>query len=119
LLAKNLNANARVLSKRGACEFFASKLAPTKTRRLYLAEQQQHQQNNQYHTQDTRRSITPVTRVREHRQATDQQEDQDNRWFVHVQWDALPLPTLPLRRKFIVFIKHFDALLISFNAYAT
>ncbi|RZI30209.1 hypothetical protein EUX57_18780 [Pseudomonas orientalis] len=29
LLAKNLNDNARFLNQRGACEFFASKLAPT------------------------------------------------------------------------------------------
>ena len=30
LLAKNLNDNARFLNERGACEFFASKLAPTR-----------------------------------------------------------------------------------------
>jgi len=30
LLAKNVNDNACFLSERGACEFFASKLAPTK-----------------------------------------------------------------------------------------
>jgi len=30
LLAKNLNDNACFLNQRGACEFFASKLAPTK-----------------------------------------------------------------------------------------
>ncbi|AZE91897.1 hypothetical protein C4J97_5245 [Pseudomonas orientalis] len=30
LLAKNVNDNARFLNERGACEFFASKLAPTK-----------------------------------------------------------------------------------------
>ncbi|RZI24036.1 hypothetical protein EUX53_11395 [Pseudomonas orientalis] len=29
MLAKNLNDNARFLNQRGACEFFASKLAPT------------------------------------------------------------------------------------------
>ena len=29
LLAKNVNDNAGFLNKRGACEFFASKLAPT------------------------------------------------------------------------------------------
>ena len=29
MLAKNVNDNARCLNKRGACEFFASKLAPT------------------------------------------------------------------------------------------
>jgi len=29
LLAKNVNDNACVLKERGACEFFASKLAPT------------------------------------------------------------------------------------------
>jgi len=29
LLAKNVNDNACFLNKRGACEFFASKLAPT------------------------------------------------------------------------------------------
>ena len=31
MLAKNLNDNARFLNKRGACKFFASKLAPTKS----------------------------------------------------------------------------------------
>ncbi len=31
LLAKNVNDNAGILNERGACEFFASKLAPTKT----------------------------------------------------------------------------------------
>ncbi|AZF26404.1 hypothetical protein C4J90_2231 [Pseudomonas sp. R2-60-08W] len=31
LLAKNVNDNACFLNKRGACEFFASKLAPTKS----------------------------------------------------------------------------------------
>ena len=31
LLAKNLNDNACFLNKRGACEFFASKLAPTES----------------------------------------------------------------------------------------
>jgi hypothetical protein len=30
LLAKNVNDNACFLNERGACEFFASKLAPTK-----------------------------------------------------------------------------------------
>ena len=30
MLAKNLNDNAPFLNERGACEFFASKLAPTK-----------------------------------------------------------------------------------------
>ena len=29
MLAKNVNDNACFLNKRGACEFFASKLAPT------------------------------------------------------------------------------------------
>ena len=29
MLAKNINDNAGFLNKRGACEFFASKLAPT------------------------------------------------------------------------------------------
>ncbi len=29
MLAKNVNDNACSLNKRGACEFFASKLAPT------------------------------------------------------------------------------------------
>ncbi|NCE92066.1 hypothetical protein DK871_18585 [Pseudomonas sp. L13] len=29
MLAKNVNDNAGFLNKRGACEFFASKLAPT------------------------------------------------------------------------------------------
>ncbi|WP_256673973.1 hypothetical protein [Pseudomonas fluorescens] len=29
MLAKNVNDNPRLLNKRGACEFFASKLAPT------------------------------------------------------------------------------------------
>ncbi len=29
LLAKNVNDNACLLNERGACEFFASKLAPT------------------------------------------------------------------------------------------
>ena len=29
MLAKNVNDNACTLGKRGACEFFASKLAPT------------------------------------------------------------------------------------------
>ncbi len=29
MLAKNVNDNAGGLNKRGACEFFASKLAPT------------------------------------------------------------------------------------------
>ncbi len=31
MLAKNVNGNACLLDKRGACEFFASKLAPTKS----------------------------------------------------------------------------------------
>ncbi|AZE97528.1 hypothetical protein C4J95_0027 [Pseudomonas orientalis] len=31
LLAKNANDNACFLNERGACEFFASKLAPTKS----------------------------------------------------------------------------------------
>ncbi|PMX22200.1 hypothetical protein C1Y26_14315 [Pseudomonas sp. MPR-R2A7] len=31
MLAKNLNDNACVLNELGACEFFASKLAPTKS----------------------------------------------------------------------------------------
>ena len=31
LLAKNVNDNACSLIERGACEFFASKLAPTKS----------------------------------------------------------------------------------------
>ena len=31
MLAKNGNDNACVLTERGACEFFASKLAPTKS----------------------------------------------------------------------------------------
>ena len=31
MLAKNVNDNACFLDKRGACEFFASKLAPTKS----------------------------------------------------------------------------------------
>ncbi|PKH17782.1 hypothetical protein CIB54_20480 [Pseudomonas fluorescens] len=31
LLAKNVNDNACILNKRGAYEFFASKLAPTRT----------------------------------------------------------------------------------------
>ncbi|WP_206756256.1 hypothetical protein, partial [Pseudomonas fluorescens] len=31
LLAKNVNDNACFLNERGACEFFASKLAPTKS----------------------------------------------------------------------------------------
>ncbi|ATN08578.1 hypothetical protein CRN80_02420 [Pseudomonas sp. FDAARGOS_380] len=30
MLAKNINDNACLLNERGACEFFASKLAPTK-----------------------------------------------------------------------------------------
>ena len=30
LLAKNVNDNAYILNERGACEFFVSKLAPTK-----------------------------------------------------------------------------------------
>ncbi|AZE87769.1 hypothetical protein C4J97_1052 [Pseudomonas orientalis] len=30
MLAKNVNDNACFLNERGACEFFASKLAPTK-----------------------------------------------------------------------------------------
>ncbi|AZE88958.1 hypothetical protein C4J97_2257 [Pseudomonas orientalis] len=32
LLAKNVNDNACFLNERGACEFFASKLAPTEGR---------------------------------------------------------------------------------------
>ncbi len=32
MLAKNVNDNACFLIERGACEFFASKLAPTKSR---------------------------------------------------------------------------------------
>ncbi len=32
MLAKNVNDNACFLDERGACEFFASKLAPTKIR---------------------------------------------------------------------------------------
>ncbi len=39
MLAKNANDNARFLNKRGACEFFASKLAPTEIEpaiRLFL-----------------------------------------------------------------------------------
>ncbi|AZE61526.1 hypothetical protein C4K02_3166 [Pseudomonas synxantha] len=32
MLAKNVNDNAGFLNKRGACEFFASKLAPTGVR---------------------------------------------------------------------------------------
>ncbi|PRW81141.1 hypothetical protein C7A12_00225 [Pseudomonas fluorescens] len=31
MLAKHLNDNAGFLNKRGACEFFASKLAPTES----------------------------------------------------------------------------------------
>ncbi|AZF38582.1 hypothetical protein C4J87_3568 [Pseudomonas sp. R1-43-08] len=31
MLAKNVNDNACFLNERGACEFFASKLAPTKS----------------------------------------------------------------------------------------
>ncbi|AZE89935.1 hypothetical protein C4J97_3237 [Pseudomonas orientalis] len=31
VLAKNVNDNACCLNERGACEFFASKLAPTKS----------------------------------------------------------------------------------------
>ncbi len=31
MLAKNVNDNALFLNERGACEFFASKLAPTKS----------------------------------------------------------------------------------------
>ncbi|NNA53266.1 hypothetical protein [Pseudomonas lactis] len=39
MLAKNANDNARFLNKRGVCEFFASKLAPTEIEpaiRLFL-----------------------------------------------------------------------------------
>ncbi len=34
MLAKDVNDNAGFLNKRGACEFFASKLAPTGGQRL-------------------------------------------------------------------------------------
>ncbi|MEX5511015.1 hypothetical protein, partial [Pseudomonas paralactis] len=37
LLAKNVNDNACLLNQRGACEFFASKLAPTGIRASSLA----------------------------------------------------------------------------------
>ena len=38
MLAKNVNDNACLLNERGACEFFASKLAPTKNPSLDSAQ---------------------------------------------------------------------------------
>ena len=39
---------------------------------------EQHQQHDQHHADNARRAITPTSGVREDRQATDQQEDQDD-----------------------------------------
>ena len=46
--------------------------------KLDPSEQYQYQQNNEDSTDDARRTVTPAAGVREYRQTTNQQQDQDN-----------------------------------------
>jgi hypothetical protein len=78
LARENLKSNAFFQEARAILNDLREQARSYIKRSLYLAKQQQNQQNYQDGAENTRRAITPVARVGEYWQTTDQQEDQNN-----------------------------------------